>query len=716
MPVTRTADGRIIATAPVRRSSDLISVMPEPVSGPVLDPEPRYPVIPTEAAKIEAKAAFGTGVTALTYDMPIALLSESPQRKAREAMATFRRNGWVNAAERAVSSGAASVAWHLEDDGGETIDESPALDFLRNPMPEMRLSQRQVWALTKRHMGLVGYTFWYLDQRDLLAGTPLSALYIRPDRMLPALNKRTGRLVGWIMDGDNPDGRQPVAFSPDEIAVFRLEPDDDGILGIGLVEAAWRKLSMSGVVDRHTEKMISSGGRLAGIVSPKVDKSFTDDEYTQIVRELRNVTDSPDAAKKQLIFKVPVDFVQNAATPSQMNLPDLNRLSRDDIMAIWGVPQSQIGITDKGRGLNSGETQKYEEAALWQNAREPRLASFRETLQRDILDRWAILGQNVNLVLEVPTFDDEAPLYANAEKAKSLPLTINQRLEQIGKDPLDEDIYGKLGQAIFIDKSMVPVFLPQGVEVEQPETPEPFGPQQTPELDQPAGPESAPPAKASLGDLRSRLTMNWEPKLRRATAAFLEKQASVIAERVAKRHGHLQVHPDQDAWWNGRQWDRELREALLDDEQSLASTVHAEVKKTLKRDNKAEPLFEIIADRLGRRIVDINETTRGLLATLINDGLKAGQGPAELAQAIREATAFDDARAERISRTETGYAYNEAAINSYRSLEVERVQVIDGDDDAICAPVNGATWTLDEAESNPLGHPNCTRDFVPVVQ
>ena len=95
---------------------------------------------------------------------------------------------------------------------------------------------------------------------------------------------------------------------------------------------------------------------------------------------MRNVTDSPDAAKKALIFKVPMDFKQTAASPSQMNLPDLSRLSRDDIFAGWGVALSTVGVTSP-RGLNAGNIPKFEEAATWQNAREPRLDGFAETLQ-----------------------------------------------------------------------------------------------------------------------------------------------------------------------------------------------------------------------------------------------------------------------------------------------------------------------------------------------
>ena len=71
------------------------------------------------------------------------------------------------------------------------------------------------------------------------------------------------------------------------------------------------------------------------------------------------------------------------ASPKDLQLVDVSKGNRDDILAAWGVPPSQIGIM-AARGLNSGETVKYEEAALWQGAIEPRAEAFRE---KELLER-----------------------------------------------------------------------------------------------------------------------------------------------------------------------------------------------------------------------------------------------------------------------------------------------------------------------------------------
>jgi len=70
--------------------------------------------------------------------------------------------------------------------------------------------------------------------------------------------------------------------------------------------------------------------------------------------------------------------------------------------------------------------------------------------------------------------------------------------------------------------------------------------------------------------------------------------------------------------------------------------------------------------------------------------------------------------AELIARTELGTAYNAAALGSYGENGIEMIQVLDGDEDDICAPWADVTVPIDDAPDE-LGHPNCTRDFLPVI-
>lgn len=650
---------------------------------------------PPQSAPLAAKAVTGPGVVAWTNDVHLSSISRSPQKMAREAQSVYHSNQYAYDAESTVSLPASKVSFHVENEAGDTMPEThPALLPLFKPTLNAERGQghkrRSLWQLTLRHGGLCGDAFWYADGG--LSGVPRAFYYINPARMWEAKDK-AGNLLGWVMDADRPDGRQPVGFDLDEILHFVYDPPDEGHRGIGIIESAWRKLHVSDAADVHAEKSIRSGGRKPGIITPAEGKTFNEDEYQAIVRELRNVTDSPDAAKKSLIFKAPVDYKDAGIAPSQMQLVELLRMSREDSLAHWKIPPSQVGITSS-RGLNSGQTQKYEEASLWQNAIEPRLDMLRETLQDDYLDQFGF-----TLVLHTPTFDDQQPLYDLAKSAVDQPLTVNERRALLGLPPFEDEV---LGAAIYLPSTLVSISVAPVVDSDE-------------EID--AGGEVK--ARLTFSDLRAKVERAHLPKLRRVLEQTLDEQKAEIVGRVQKFHAQLQAKADHTVWWNEEREYRRLAAALSGVVDDVAGEVSQRTSATFFRPAKAsllERVLEYVRHRSGIRIKGINDTTREAVREVVEAGVREGLSPAELASRIKSLGTFDDARAELIARTETGYALNDGALSTYREFGTNEVFVYDGDRDDVCAAANGSTWTLEHAESDPLGHPNCTRDFAPVVK
>ena len=287
-----------------------------------------------------------------------------------------------------------------------------AHDLLEKPQANVtvgrRMTRRGLWSITSRHIGLCGMAYWYLDQRDGFAGIPLSLLYINPARMWPAEDE-AGNLTGWVLDPADETGRGGTPLELDEVLPFYLDEPDTGNLGTGLVEVASLKAQITTLADRHAAYVLATGGRLAGIVSPK-EGSIPDEQFQTLVREFRNLVEAPDAAKRTTILQGPVDFQATAATPNELNLLDLSKMNRDDIFAVWGFASTMSGIPSPA-GLNSGERPKWDEQVLMQGPVHDRIVSITETIQYGLLDRWQKLGATIDLEIEEPTFDDAGPAY-----------------------------------------------------------------------------------------------------------------------------------------------------------------------------------------------------------------------------------------------------------------------------------------------------------------
>ncbi len=153
-------------------------------------------------------------------------------------------------------------------------------------------------------------------------------------------------------------------------------------------------------------------------------------------------------------------------------------------------------------------------------------------------------------------------------------------------------------------------------------------------------------------------------------------------------------------------------QAILEDAFLDASDAGIDVSFSL--DN---PHVQDVLGSLAKNVRAVAETTKDEIRALVGRQADEGWSVEQLAKEIRaKGEIASRSRALTIARTETGTGYNLGSVAAYRTGGVTHVDVLDGEDDPICAAANGSRWTLEEAEANPLGHPNCTRAFSPVVE
>jgi hypothetical protein len=213
-------------------------------------------------------------------------------------------------------------------------------------------------------------------------------------------------------------------------------------------------------------------------------------------------------------------------------------------------------------------------------------------------------------------------------------------------------------------------------------------------------------------------------------AKVLASFRATAVEKAAAKAAHLRSKPtDVDAVFNAPAFEKALTAALRPHYAGTAATVTVEAKRSIGHLNpgKAEPpsfadsVTNFVLRRGGERVVEMATTSRNDILAAIkstisdNPGLVINELQAKLTETLGGLSTWSDERAEMIARTETMFAYNDAALGSYREYGVDQVEAIDGDEDDECRTRNGSVVSVDEA----LGitdHPNGTLDWVPVIK
>lgn len=676
---------------------------------------------------------FAKAVTALGPwgdSLPLSTLMNDPQDRAAAFLRAYGV-GWFHKAGRKIAGDISTLDWTVSEGDAEEGDAETTLDRpdLRAPFeglspidqfqrllerPNPAYSGRQLLHKTQVRLDFAGAAAWYIERAT---GNLPTAIYgISPTRLWPSYDK-AGNLIGWVMDRRAPSGGVP--FAKEDILWFSTgNATDDDIWGVSVVESVYAQVPLTDMMARHTADVLATGGRLAGMLSPK-DRALTEDEFIDAQRAWRNIASDPNAGRRLLIFPEPMEYSAGASTPTDIGIPELAVLNRDEILTAFPLSPYQLGVPMPG-GLNSGEVRREDRRDYWEGTIHPRADLLEEFIQVGLLSIYEqATSTTYDFELAEPNLDDAPSII---EKVAAL-----RALASSGFD--EKEAVKSVGLA-HIKFNGIPA-------------PDPAltatvgdGDRQDNTQTQASVVEKEPEAPAKAVKAREDTAARGLPIIEQFLAAQQERIVAAIREVYPKVKATPQARAEWAAkadpdWWAAAQEDLALRQALRVIYTDSGRSGLQVVADTLGRivPNKAHD--RVVSDLLtygGERIRDINARTLQSLVIELAEGTRRGYSINQLIDGVADegfkgvkgvtldngTAVWGDTRAEVIARTETALSYNRSSLLGYREFAVQYVQAIDGDGDPQCADRNGREYEVDDA----LGmadHPNGTLDWVPVT-
>jgi HK97 family phage portal protein len=622
--------------------------------------------------------------------------------------------------------------------GDDWTDEHRLIDLLQRPNPRDPAQMFFEW--TARWAEILGEWQWeVVPARDggIAQLFPLRShlVRIKPDDR--------GRVAGYVydphengtdtityeaVDPDKPTRVKGRGDTPIVVAGRYANPKDD-YYGMGPLRAAKDDIISEYYGVRYDHRFFRNSGRPDIVVG---FKGKMDDDQRKANKEEWQQFKGVDNAHRAAVMDGEPDITKLSETQKDVEYLEGRRLSREGQCAAFGIPPVLVGDMTRATYSNFENA----EPIFWKITMLPKLSFFAT---------WT------NYVL-LPFFPDieefgfdvsEIPALARAEGWRSERIvgevaggvrTPAEGRDALGLEPVDEPA----AERLYLPTKLRPIG----------EAAEPAPP--------PPGPAPPPPAEADpAGEKSLRVLMarrekttvaTWLRNALEAKRRFSDRGVTEIAKHFGEQRDRvLAIIEGQE---KSAELERLLREYGWSDDSAkfhavveamqagLADVAFSLTEPTLDHTPSPgllERVIRSVADRPDG-IQSVSGRVKSEVLDQVRLGIEHGLTYRQIAEGGTYASATADVgdvtlkgvqgvyeeyttwQAERIARTEAGHTFNVASAAVMRDAGVTHVDITDGDEDGPCGEWNGTRKTIEEYESEPLGHPNCTRIGLPVIE
>lgn len=663
----------------------------------------------------EAAASFLlSGISGLAQ-----LPADNYESYAREG---YGRNELVYACINEIATSASEARLRVESKAeSEEVEQGPLVELLTAPNPAM--SQYDFLAGLHVYLQIAGNVYIYRVRGR--AGQTVALYLLRPDRVA-VVPSDTG-VAGYTY---TVDGRE-YPLAAEDIGHVRLPNPFDDYYGLSPLHVLAKRVNQDFAIADFVRAFFQNAGVPSGLLNVK-RKLNSEDEANRIRERWRARFSGGRNWHNLAILDEDATYQQLSVNPDDMAMPDLTSITEARICSAFGVPPILVGAKV---GLDRSTFANYAEAraSFWHETLLPLYRLIEDALNRFLAPE---LGPGLRICWDYSEVgalqDDENARWERVGKAWERGLLLrDEARELMGLDPAPAGF------------GLVYV-LPKAWDQFGPDALEPVAPAPAAITEPPAAPALPEPGKGwvlpefkvtqreqHLLDGLAAVKAQHEPK----GAAMLEgyfRRVLNRADSVMGRHysaAKADTLPFDAGDLLPESLDAELRREWAIQIEAVIAGTWAAVNESgllgaVAFEAQSSTVLALL-DEGGRRIVQINDTTRRAIQESLRLGLERGYSIAQIANGVPGdgfpgvrslITELYRNRATTIARTEIGTAQIQAAAQRYAASGVTHVTVMDGHEDEPCAGLNGTTQTVEWALANPLGHPRCTRAVLPVVE
>ncbi len=342
----------------------------------------------------------------------------------------YLNSGWYHAVVFRIALGCSEVKWVLNDvsnrEKPKIIYKHKILDTLHTVNPFQ--TSNEFIALNIIYWEQSGESFWAINKNGL--SEPAEYVLPYPDKMSVVPAKDFPYVKGYVYG----TGENAVPFEIDEIIHFKYPNPSNQYRGLGQAQAIGINLSAESNADKWVNQFFYNSARPDGVI--QFDYNLSDEQFEKLKTQWNQKYQGTSKAHQVALLEGGGQYIQVQNTIKDMDFSNLKQKNRDVILGVFGMPQSEMGISENVNKANA-------EAGEYTFARrivKPRLDWMCSKLNEQLLPKFK--GSD-NLVLSyeevVPeTIDQKRELAESGMRAGYL--TINEARKLRGLDAITGDI------------------------------------------------------------------------------------------------------------------------------------------------------------------------------------------------------------------------------------------------------------------------------------
>jgi HK97 family phage portal protein len=273
--------------------------------------------------------------------------------KSRLYLDAYR--GWVFACVNVIAEevGAMNIRLMRGQTDDNVSDEEvymhPLLELLSRPNPH--LSGNDLLAVTSAHLDLDGNAFWYVIRGQ--TGIPIEVYPLRPDKTYIVQDKKNSlAIAGYIFK--NEVGNDVPLDVNDVIHFKNFNPSAKYPFpsrGRGVVESAAVVIDTDEYAREYDRNFFLNSARPDGVLT--YDGELSDSDFKRLKEQWNQEYRGTANARRTAILKNGMDYKEVGMNRSQMEFIEQRRFTRDEILAMFRVPKTILGITEDVNRANA---------------------------------------------------------------------------------------------------------------------------------------------------------------------------------------------------------------------------------------------------------------------------------------------------------------------------------------------------------------------------